>query len=151
MQILLHGMTQILALMVPVISAIGLFVFLTFWTITHQRRREREAYYRYELGRKAVEKGYVTEEKLLELLQNERKNLWLGRREGARLAGLILLALGIGLMIALGNIDSHLVGLGALPMFLGVALLVYGLFFAPKDLPEGSQPERASEGAGAAG
>jgi hypothetical protein len=128
------GFTQILTLMIPVLAVIGTFVFLTFWIITHQRRREREAYYRYELGRKAVEKGYVPEDKLLELLNNERRNQWLGRREGARLAGLILFALGLGLMIALGNLEDHLVGLGAVPMFLGIALFVYGLFFAPKDV-----------------
>jgi len=131
---MLHGFTQMLTLMIPVFAVIGTFVFLTFWVITHQRRREREAYYRYELGRKAVEKGYVPEDKLLELLNNERRNQWLGRREAARLAGLILFALGIGLMIALGNLDDHLVGLGALPMCLGIALFIYGLFFAPKDV-----------------
>ncbi len=131
---MLDGFVQIFTLLIPVFAVIGTFVFLTFWVITHQRRREREAYYRYELGRKAVEKGYVAEDKLLELLNNERRNQWLGRREGARLAGLILFALGIGMMIALGNLDTHLVGLGAMPMFLGLALFVYGLFFAPKDV-----------------
>jgi hypothetical protein len=128
------GFSQLLTLLIPVIAVIGTFVFLTFWIITHQRRREREAYYRYELGRKAVEKGYVPEDKLLELLNNERRNQWLGRREGARLAGLILIALGIGLIIALGNLDGRLVGFGAVPLFLGLALFVYGLFFAPKDV-----------------
>ncbi|MEP7009152.1 MAG: DUF6249 domain-containing protein [Acidobacteriota bacterium] len=128
------GFAQLLTLLIPVLAVIGTFVFLTFWVITHQRRREREAYYRYELGRKAVEKGYVPEDKLLELLNNERRNQWLGRREGARLAGLILFALGLGMMIALGNLDDHLVGLGAVPMLLGLALFVYGLFFAPKDV-----------------
>lgn len=133
------GFAEAFRLLIPVLAIIGTFVFLTFWVITHQRRREREAYYRYELGRQAVEKGYVPEDKLLELLNNERRNQWLGRREAARLAGLILFALGIGLMIALGNLDDHLVGLGGLPMSLGIALFIYGLFFAPKDV----QPDAA--------
>lgn len=145
-----NGFIQILTLMIPVLAVIGTFVFLTFWIITHQRRREREAYYRYELGRKAVEKGYVPEDKLLELLNNERRNQWLGRREGARLAGLILIALGVGLMIALGNLDDHLVGLGAVPMFLGIALFVYGLFFAPKDVkPDPAEAPAAAADPGA--
>lgn len=134
MQILLNAASELLTLLIPIVGVIGTFTLLTFWIITHQRRREREAYYRFELGRKAVEKGYVPEDKLLELLNNERRNQWLGRREGARLAGLVLFALGIGLMIALGNLADHLVGIGALPMFLGIALFVYGLFFAPKDV-----------------
>ncbi len=141
MQILLRGITEIFYLLIPIIFGVGTFVFLTFWMITHQKRREREAYYRYELGRQAIEKGYVPEEKLLELLDSERRNRWLGRKEGARLAGLILFALGIGLIIALGNLDDHLVGLGALPMFLGIALFVYGLFFAPKDIEEKTPAE----------
>ncbi len=147
MQILLNSLSEIMTLMIPIVVLIGGFVFVTFWMITHQRRREREAYYRYELGRKAIEKGYVPESKLLELLDNERRNQWLGRREGARLAGLILFALGIGLMIALGNLDDHLVGIGALPMFLGIALFLYGLFFAPKDVKPkaSSEPAEPSE------
>jgi len=150
MQILLHGFTEIFTLLIPVVALIGTFVFLTFWIITHQRRREREAYYRYELGRKAVEKGYVPEDKLLELLNNERRNQWLGRREGARLAGLILIALGLGLIIALGNLDDHLVGLGSVPMFLGIALFVYGLFFAPKDVkPDPAEAPTATVDPGA--
>lgn len=144
MQILLAAASELLTLLIPIVGVIGTFTLLTFWIITHQRRREREAYYRFELGRKAVEKGYVPEDKLLELLNNERRNQWLGRREGARLAGLVLFALGIGLMIALGNLDEHLVGIGALPMFLGIALFVYGLFFAPKDV--NAEAEEAHEG-----
>ncbi|HEV7672139.1 MAG TPA: DUF6249 domain-containing protein [Thermoanaerobaculia bacterium] len=145
MQILFNALSELLTLMIPIVALIGGFTFLTFWIITHQRRREREAYYRYELGKKAVEKGYVPEDKLLDLLDNERRNQWLGRREGARLAGLILIALGIGLIIALGNLDDHLTGLGAVPMFLGLALFVYGLFFAPKDVkPEPARVSAAS-------
>lgn len=152
MQILLNALSELLTLLIPIVGIIGTFTLLTFWIITHQRRREREAYYRFELGRKAVEKGYIPEDKLLELLNNERRNQWLGRREGARLAGLVLFALGIGLMIALGNLDNHLVGIGAMPMFLGVALFIYGLFFAPKDVQpalEDSPEASADSGASA--
>ena len=133
------GLSNFIILLIPLVSTIAVFVYLTFWIVALQKRREREAFYRYELARKAVEKGTIDEAKVFELLRDERRGRWLGRREGIRLGGLILLGLGIGMMVALANLSDHLVGFGAIPTFLGAALLFYGLFLAPKDsAPKGS-------------
>jgi hypothetical protein len=55
-------------------------------------------------------------------------------RGGIRLAGLIIFAAGGGLMIFFDALrDGPPPALGAIPMLIGIALLFYGQFLAPKE------------------
>lgn len=71
----------------------------------------------------------------LELLREQEKIA--GRRtgEGMKVGGLVTTAVGVGIMVMLRGLErtepAYLVG--AIPFLIGVALLVYGYFLAPRD------------------
>lgn len=97
------------------------------------RFAEREAYYRSELIKKAMESA--SEGSALEFLREtdrEKERLKARRaRSGTRLGGSITIAAGTGLMIFLRAIEEpqqpvHLVSL--IPIFVGVVLLGYSIF-----------------------
>jgi hypothetical protein len=70
----------------------------------------------------------------VELLREEERIKASKTHEGLKIGGLVNLAVGVGLMIFLralvGNEPVYLVGL--IPGLIGVALLAYALFMAPK-------------------
>jgi len=77
----------------------------------------------------------------MEYVRESDKSAWRRRREGQKLAGLITLAVGISLMLFIAGVsrptdrdtyhDTYLVGL--IPLFIGLALLVYAYLLAPKE------------------
>jgi hypothetical protein len=124
------GLT-VTAMLVAIVS----FVAVIVWT--RQRRRERESYYHSENIKRVTEaKGadaaleYVREVDRLRARQGKRS---------AQASGLAVTAFSIGLLVYLWATRSpypyaandYLIGV--VPLFVGLALLLYGFVLAPRD------------------
>jgi len=115
------------------VGAVALFSFIAVASWADARRKEREAYYKSETLKKLSEsQGSAA---VLELLREEQKQAAAKRREGLRLGGLINIAVGVGLMIFLAGLirDERAYLLGVIPLLIGLALLSYSLFMAPRE------------------
>src|SRR6185436_3552991 len=97
------------------------------------RRREREAFYRSEVLKKLAEAGPDGSAAALEMFREQQRTADRNRVEIQRLGGLILAAVGLGLMPLLkgvaGNESAWLSGL--MPTFVGAAMLLYSYVLAP--------------------
>jgi peptidoglycan/LPS O-acetylase OafA/YrhL len=115
----------------------GLFSFLSVFVWAHQRRREREAYYRSETLRRFSETAGAAPALLVQALQEDEHNSVRRRLEACRLAGVITLAVGIAMMVFIKAVDarsvepSYLVGL--IPVSIGLGLLFYVYVLAPRE------------------
>jgi Flp pilus assembly pilin Flp len=120
---------------------ISVFSFVSIAVWTEARRKEREAYYKAESLRRVAEMPgdgakYVIEmmkedERIRQVQQfsNEMKKL-----EGMKIGGLVNIAVGIGLfcLIYFTADQKGAAFVGFIPGLIGVALLVYALFLAPR-------------------
>ena len=115
------------------------FSFLAVTSWSKARLRERQAFYKSETIRKIAESqgGSAAVEYLRESDHNAARQ----RREGQKLAGLVTLAVGVGVMIFLRRVpispdsgsDSSAYLVGVIPVLVGIALLIYSYVLAPKD------------------
>ena len=125
-----------------ILMSLGLvcvFSFLAVASWSKARLRERQAFYKSETIRKIAESqgGSAAVEYLRESDHNAARQ----RREGQRVAGLVTLAVGVGVMIFLRRVptspdsgsDSSAYLVGFIPVLVGVALLIYSYLLAPKD------------------
>jgi len=118
------------------VASVALFSFVAVAVWSQERRHEREAYYRSETLRKIAETLGAGGGSAIEFLREEEKSVVRRRQEAQRLGGLITAAVGIGMMVFIkavgrGNPNpAYLVGL--IPLLIGVALLAYTYFLAPK-------------------
>jgi Domain of unknown function (DUF6249) len=111
-------------LMIAVLGT-ALFAFISVVVWIESRQKERETHYRDEMSRRIAEAGdsgpileYVRENAQADAAQVRMK---------ARVAGLINMAVGVGLMIFLNALVAgapvYLVGL--IPLLIGVVLLIF--------------------------
>ncbi len=129
-------MGWIVGVMVPVVGTIALFSFLAVATWAGQRRKEREAYYRYEFRKKLVEAGEMNTSQLQALMHFEYETELWRRRQGMLSGGFIVAGVGLGVLFGLRFIEEEAVWMvGYIPFFLGLAMLLYAIFFAPKSAP----------------
>jgi hypothetical protein len=119
------------------IASLALFSFLAVAVWSAERRGEREAYYKSESLKKIAESQGPGATSALELLREQERIALRRRTEGQKLGGLITAAVGVGMMIFLAGMTrndsepAYLVGL--IPLLIGVALLAYAYFLAPKE------------------
>jgi hypothetical protein len=126
--------------LVPIVVIIVVFSFTAAMAWLAARRKEREAYYRSETVKKIAE-GPGGGASAIEWLREQERIASRRRQEGQKLGGLISMAVGAGMMVFLkmafaANANptarqTYLVGL--IPLLVGVVLLAYSFFFAPKD------------------
>jgi hypothetical protein len=110
------------------IGAVALFVvFIPAVTWIDSQRKEREAFYRAETLRRITESSGEGAKAALQLLWEENRQKQIKAREGLKIAGLINIGVGIGLVIFLrALVGAEAVYLcGLIPGFIGVAMLVY--------------------------
>jgi len=123
-------------LLLPIVAIVAVFTFVTVASWAENRRKERESYYREETYRKIVEQGGDSGDQVLRLIRDEERARARQRIEGMKLGGLITTVVGVGIMIFLralvGAEAVYLVGL--IPMLIGVVLVVYAFFMAPRAL-----------------
>jgi len=113
------------------IGAIALFTFLSIATWTGTRQAEREAYYKAEMLKKIAEIGGGANP-ALDYLREQERIAAAKRLGGYKLGGLINIGVGLGLLLLLPQLVHKLAAVGSIPVFIGVALLVYGFAFAPE-------------------
>lgn len=108
-----------------IVSMASMFTFLSVFWWALQRRREREAYYRYELARQLASRSEGADQHVfLEWLReqdaiDERK-----RREGLKIGALVLIATGLGFLAAVDLRKDESI-MGWVPLFIGIAMFVY--------------------------
>ncbi len=121
----------------PIVGAVALFSFLAIASWSEERRKEREAYYRSEVLKKLADKPDSDHGPILAVIREEERNSLIRSREGKKLGGMITAAVGLGLMIFLRMlIDQEPIwAVGLMPFLIGVVMLVYVMFMAPKPEP----------------
>lgn len=118
---------QTIALMVPIVAIVG---GLTFATIAHWmdiQRKEREAYYKTETLRRVTEAPSEGARAALELMRADERMKRIHTREGMKIAGLVNIGVGIGLLIFLHALlpGTAIYLCGTIPGFIGVGFLLY--------------------------
>jgi hypothetical protein len=115
------------------IATIAVFAFLSVATWTGTRFAEREAYYKAEMLKKIAEVG-GERNPALEYLREQERIAAVKRIAGFKVGGLVNIAVGVGLMIFLHELvhPAPVYLSGMIPLLIGVALLVYGVWMAPK-------------------
>jgi len=116
------------------IASVSMFTFLSVAVWSDARRKEREAFYKNETLKKITEMQQTGATSALEFLREEERIQDKRLREGQRLGGLVTFAVGLGTMIFLQvlvrNEAVYLAGI--IPLFIGIALLLYSYWLGPK-------------------
>ena len=109
------GTVLFLVIALPVLITFGAIVLIVYFSTKHKKEREKA---RYDFYLKSLEAGHTLPENFFEEPVKQSSNL----KKGA-----IWLAVGLGVMIfGLFEVDNSLMGIGAIPAFIGAAyLLVY--------------------------
>lgn len=103
----------------------SMFTFLSVFWWALQRRREREAYYRYELARQLAARSEVSDPHgFLEWLREQDKSEDHKRREGLTLGAMVLIATGLGFIVAVGPRGDESI-MAWVPLFIGLAMFLY--------------------------
>ena len=126
----------VVAVAIPIVGSIALFSFLSVAAWSDARRKEREEYYRNETLKKIAESSGEGAKAAIELLREQNNVVTKRRLEGMKLGGLITAVVGIGVMVLLHGLEHeepvYLAGL--IPLLIGLALLAYTFFLAPKEV-----------------
>jgi len=116
------------------VGAIATFGFLAVASWVNARRRERESYYRSEVLKKLADAGPDGSTAALEMFREQQRASARNRLEIQKLSGLILAAVGLGLMPLLKGVASHPSAWlsGLIPTLVGAVLLIYSYGLAPQ-------------------
>lgn len=118
-----------LVFLAPVAFSIGLFAWLALSSWARQRRLEREFFYRNELYRTLAERGEMGAADLHRLRNEDHARRVAVRHQGRVLAGLVLVAIGGGMLFAFAGHDVAVSRrLGVLPLAAGAAVLGHAWF-----------------------
>ena len=114
-----------LGFLLPMMSIVSFsLAFSVVWWST-QRRREREAYYRYELSRLMLDRYADGPEKVMHWLRDQETADALRRREGLRLTAWIMLCGGFATLIGFRFALKDDALFGWVPIGIAVGLFVY--------------------------
>jgi len=104
---------------------VSIFSFLSVASWADARRKEREAYYKSELLKKIAETTGAGANSAIEVLREDERIQARRQREGTRAGGLVLIGIGLGLGALLAGINHQepIWLVGAIPLFIGAALL----------------------------
>jgi len=117
------------------IGAVALFVvFIPLTSWIDSQRKEREAFYKAETVRRLTESSGEGAKAAIELMREQDRMERRKKSEGMKIGGLINIAVGVGLMVFLRYLvkEEPVFLCGLIPGLIGVALLTYALFLAPK-------------------
>ena len=118
--------------LVASVGALAVFTFLSILIYTESRAKERSDFHRNETLRKVAEQTGEGAEKVLEVIREEERIAQRKRVEGLKLGGLITTMVGVGLGIFFYTFEAEAVAVAAIPLLIGLALLGYVVFMAPK-------------------
>ena len=110
------------------LNAIAFFGFLAFLAWLRHRKDERQAAERDALYRHVMAQPGMVAETVRELMQREDERAAQKNIDDALSAGMVMVAIGIGLALMLNALDDEergIVLIGAVPGLVGVALLIH--------------------------
>ena len=126
---------DIVGIVITCVIMICVFTFVTVHVWAEQRKKEREAFYRSEVLKKLAESTSAQAQQVLDAMRDQERNEERQRREGGRLAGLIVTASGIGLCVMFALLAPGGVwAIGLMPLLIGLALLIHNYVLAPRAL-----------------
>ncbi|HEY0553228.1 MAG TPA: DUF6249 domain-containing protein [Thermoanaerobaculia bacterium] len=124
---------DIVGTVITSVIMIAVFTFISVQVWAEQRRKEREAFYRSEVLRKLAESTGEQVQQVLDVMREQDHNEERQRREGGKLAGLIVTAVGIGLCLMFAFLTPGAVwAIGLIPLLIGAALLIHNYVLAPR-------------------
>jgi len=125
-------LVPIFGILVPIVSVVAVFTFLSISVWLGHRKQEREAFYKAETLRRITEASGEGAKAAIDLMREDERLKRIKTREGLKIGGLVNVAVGVALLIflrvLLGNNGVYLCGL--IPGLIGVALLGYVRFMA---------------------
>ncbi len=125
-------------LILPTVGVIAICTWLAIVGFGRERRKEREALYRYETARKLVDQGELDFARFEAFVEDEHWRAFQGRREGLKLAGWLLLFGGSMLTGGIAALASRtpdwmqFLMISAIPEVLGLGLLLYVYLLGPR-------------------
>lgn len=121
----------VFGIMVPIVSTVALFTFLSIIFWLSYRKKEREAFYKSETLRRITETSGEGANAAIELLKEDDRLKRINAREGLKIGGVVCIGVGAGLVIFLWTLIGPKVALcGLIPGLVGVAMLIYVYFMA---------------------
>ena len=130
---------QAFALLIPIVSVIAVFAFVSVANWADARTKEREAFYRSEVYKKLADSTGPQVQQVLAVMREQERNTERKGRDGLRLGGLVVTLVGIGLIAMLTILEpkGSVWAVGLIPLAVGTALLLYAYVLAPP-LPAGT-------------
>jgi hypothetical protein len=124
--------SQMFGFLIPIVAIVSAFTFVIVVHWLDSQRKEREAFYKADTLRRVTEASGEGAKAALDLMREDERLKRIHTREGMKIAGLINIGVGIGVLIFL---HALLVGTpiylcGLIPGFIGVGFLVYVYFLA---------------------
>ncbi len=106
------------------VASVALFSMIAVTVWSESRRKERESYYKNDMLKKVAESQGPGAASALELLREEARIGTIRTKQGLKIAGLVLGAIGIGLLIFLRAMvtDEPVYLCGVLVLLIGIAL-----------------------------
>jgi Domain of unknown function (DUF6249) len=133
------SIAQLTGILIPIAGIVLAGVIVVSGMYFHNRRREMW----HETARIALEKGQPVPPLDPADREDEHEDARRGPTHHDIRGGMILIAVGAGLWLMFGSLAEKLRFIGAIPAFIGVALLLYALLakiFGPKNPPQNPPP-----------
>lgn len=127
-----YELVAIFGILVPIVSTLAVFTFLTILIWVGYRKHERDAFYKAETLRRITESSGEGAKAAIELLREEERLKRIKAREGLKIGGLTNIGVGVALLIFLHALihGSAVYLCGLIPGLIGVGLLTYVYFLA---------------------
>jgi hypothetical protein len=124
----------VLFILFVIVTLVAVFSFVTVLSWVKVRHSEREAFYRSEVLKKMADRPEAAAQNLLDMMRQDERNAQIRRREGLKLGGLVVTAVGAGLIVLLAMLDRKepVWVVGIIPLLIGVALFAYVYLLAPR-------------------
>ena len=124
--------SQMFVFLVPIVAIVSVFTFTAIVHWVDSQRKERDAFYKADTLRRVTEASGEGAKAALELMREDERLKRIHAREGMKIAGLINIGVGIGLLIFLHELltGTAIYLCGMIPGLIGVGFLVYVYFLA---------------------
>jgi hypothetical protein len=118
---------EMFGILIPIVAIVSVFTFVIVIHWVDSQRKERDAFYKAETLRRVTEASGEGAKAALELMREDERLKRIHTREGMKIAGLINVGVGIGVLIFLHALlaGTAIYLCGLIPGFIGVGFLLY--------------------------